>query len=259
MDESTYTATVDILEAELTRTVRLAERTDPDLDIPTCPGWKASRLWKHLGMVHRWAAEIVESRSDVPVDRSSMDMHLPDGNWAPWLAEGSDLLLESLRGVAADQPLWTWGEGADAAWWANRLLHETLIHNADAALALDPDRTAEMPVASVAAAGIDERLENLPSSLGWRDPDATPLRELSVHLHATDEGLGEAGEWMVELGGHPPVLWEHAHDKGDVAVRGPAAVLLLSMYGRLPGDHPDLELFGDPGVWEEFRTVAALR
>jgi uncharacterized protein (TIGR03083 family) len=259
VDESTYTAVVDALEAELARTVRLAELTEASLPIPTCPGWDAAGLWRHLGMVHRWAAEIVRTRSDVVLDRSSMDMHLPaDDLWAPWLAEGADLLLSALRGSAADQPMWTWGDGGDAAWWARRQLHETLVHDADAALALGRDEELAAIQPSVAADGIDERLHNLTASLWWRGADAPALPGICVHLHATDDGLGEAGEWMVTLGGEPPVRWEHAHGKGDVAVRGPAWSLLLSLYGRLPADHPDLEIFGDPDVFARFREIAAL-
>jgi hypothetical protein len=230
VDESTYTAVVDALEAELARTVRLAELTEASLPIPTCPGWDAAGLWRHLGMVHRWAAEIVRTRSDVVLDRSSMDMHLPaDDLWAPWLAEGADLLLSALRGSAAD-----------------------------AALALGRDEELAAIQPSVAADGIDERLHNLTASLWWRGADAPALPGICVHLHATDDGLGEAGEWMVTLGGEPPVRWEHAHGKGDVAVRGPAWSLLLSLYGRLPADHPDLEIFGDPDVFARFREIAAL-
>jgi uncharacterized protein (TIGR03083 family) len=259
VDETTYTTVVDALEAELARTVRLAEMTEPILAIPTCPGWDAAALWRHLGMVHRWAAEIVRTRSDVVLDRSSMDMHLPtDDLWAPWLAEGADLLLSALRGSAPDQPVWTWGDGGDVAWWADRQLHETLVHNVDASLALELDDELRSIDANVAAAGIDERLRNLTASLWWRGADAPPLPQICVHLHATDDALGEAGEWMVTLGGEPPVVWEHAHGKGDVAVRGPAALLLLSMYGRLPADHPDLERFGEDAAWRSFREIAAL-
>ena len=268
MDETIYTATVDALESELARTVRLAELTDPQLPIPSCPGWDAAALWKHLGMVHRWAAEIVRTRSDVPLDRAGIDMQLPDDDqWAPWLAEGADLLLAALRDCAVDQPMWTWGEGRSAGWWARRQLHETLVHDADAALALgeelgiEPERAADC---------IDERLENLAASLFWRGEGGQPQRAMTVHLHATDDGIDEAGEWMVSVvppqsgaGADDPasrsrIVSEHAHGKGDAAVRGPATALLMSLFGRYPADHGELQVFGDESAWEEFREIAAL-
>lgn len=264
----TYDETLDALEYEIARAVRLAEATPPDLDIPTCPGWKARDLWQHLGTVHRWAAEIVRTRSDAPLDRSFVEDDLPTGDtWAPWLAEGGDTLLEALRGCPSEQPVWTWGPGGDAAWWARRQLHETIVHDADAAMALGEDPGIGP---RLAAACIDERLDNLAASLFWRGEDGQVARPMTVHLHATDEGVGEAGEWMISLapsveegsrsGGAPrtEVSWQHAHGKGDVAVRGPVATLLLALYGRLPGDHSELACFGEPTVWEEFRDTVRL-
>ena len=64
----------------------------------------------------------------------------------------------------------------------------------------------------------------------------------SFHLHRTD---GE-GEWTVRLGPDGEVSTEHAHGKGDVALRGPASSLYLWCLNRVPAD--ELEVFGDPAV-----------
>ena len=82
---------------------------------------------------------------------------------------------------------------------------------------------------------------------GAADP---PLADgASLHLHATDDGLGAAGEWFVR-GVDGGVVWEHGHQKGDVAVRGAAADLLLALLRRRPSD--SVETIGDADVWERW-------
>jgi len=263
-----HTTTIDALEAVLATTVALATDTPADLPIATCPGWDAAALWRHLGMVHRWAAETVATRSDVAIDRRTMDMHLPgDDHWAPWLAEGADALLGTLRDTAADEPVWVWADDPRACWWARRQLHETVVHNADAALALGrgTDGAIDVPPA-IAADGIDELLDNLPARLGWRGDEAPALPELTVHLHATDTDgdgarLGDSGEWMVTTS-TDAVTYTHGHGKGDIAVRAPVGHLLLACYGRLPVDGTGAAggaaIFGRPGDWDRFLEVVTL-
>ena len=70
-----------------------------------------------------------------------------------------------------------------------------------------------------------------------------------LHLHATDDGLGPAGEWLVR-GTGGGIAWEHGHAKGDVAVRGPAADLVLALMRRRPSD--SVETIGDAALWEHW-------
>lgn len=258
-----HESTIDALEAELTRCVGLAERTPGDLPIPTCPGWTASDLWEHLGMVHRWVTEIVKERPTEPVSRRTIDARVPtDGLWSPWMAEGADNLLAVLRQTSAEDPMWSWGSDHHARWWARRQLHETVVHDADAALALDEEFA--LP-AEVAADGICELLDNIAVRLTW--PGAKPpTAATTIHLHATDPpdpadpeagaaGLGDTGEWMVSLG-EGSVTYTHGHGKGDVAVRAPVTTLMLLMNRRLDprtiaeqgagAGHDTAEVFGDP-------------
>jgi hypothetical protein len=66
----------------------------------------------------------------------------------------------------------------------------------------------------------------------------------TLHFHATDPRLGAAGEWLAR---RTPsgVEWEHRHDQGDVAVRGPAMELLLVLSRRAALDGSRLEVSGD--------------
>lgn len=253
-----HTATTDALETELTRTVALAERIPDDQPIPTCPGWTAADLWEHLGAVHRWTAELLRTRADSRISRREIELDLSaDRRWAPWLADGADRLLAELRDIGGSEPVWGWG-GSDAHWWSRRQLHETEVHDADAALALG--ETFEVRP-DLAADGIDELLDNLPTRLGW--PGAgVPQRDATVHLHATDAPAGEdaplwqGGEWMITMG-DGAVTYEHGHGKGDAAARGPVSELLLVLYGRRAPDGDMVEVLGDPGALDALVAVAA--
>lgn len=46
--------------------------------------------------------------------------------------------------------------------------------------------------------------------------------------------------------------WEHGHSNGDVAVRGPAATLLLVLLRRLPADGPRVQVLGDGGLLDRW-------
>jgi MDMPI C-terminal domain len=64
----------------------------------------------------------------------------------------------------------------------------------------------------------------------------------TLHFHATDQGLGAEGEWLVRRG-ESGLQWEHGHDHADVAVRGPAAELLQVLTHRAAPDR--VEVLGD--------------
>jgi hypothetical protein len=77
-----------------------------------------------------------------------------------------------------------------------------------------------------------------------------PLEEGdTLHLHATDAGLGEDGEWTVAVE-QGRIAWSHRHGKGSAALRGGSTELLLAILRRRPLADTDVELFGDDAVWE---------
>ncbi len=119
------------------------------------------------------------------------------------------------------------------------------MHRADAALALGADFVVP---AERAADGVSEWLGLLAARPS--EPADNPLADgATLHLHATDDGLGRAGEWFVRGAGER-IAWEHGHAKGDVAVRGPVADLLLALLRRRPSD--TVETIGDAPVWERW-------
>jgi uncharacterized protein (TIGR03083 family) len=228
----------------------LFRSADPATPVPTCPGWTLRRLHRHVGHGDRWAAMIVRERATERVDTESVPNVTPPGNRDAafgWFTDGARMLLEAVASTGADVPVWTFTGPQPAAWWVRRRLHECVVHRADAALALRAPFVVEP---EVAADGVAEWLSLVaarPAGTPGSGQPALPA-DASLHLHATDEGLGAEGEWMVRAA-DGRVVWEHGHGKGSVAVRGSAADLLLALMRRIPGDDPRVQVLGDDVVW----------
>jgi uncharacterized protein (TIGR03083 family) len=164
---------------------------------------------------------------------------------ASWLEDGAVRLAEAVRTAGPGTRVWTWAEEQTAGFWLRRMVHETTVHRADAALAVGgPVEIAP----DLAADGISEWLDILPYLRG-DSPDASGLLAAgqSIHVHAVDPGLGSGGEWLLS-GTADGLRWEHGHEKGDVAVRGSATDLLLLLLRRIPAGDPRVEILGDRAV-----------
>src|SRR5260370_40490257 len=122
-----------------------------------CPDWTLRQLATHVGRAHRWAAEIVATRSAefIPF-RVVPDGRIPDdpARHAGWLREGAERLIATVREAGA-APVWAFARLRPASFWARRMAHETAVHRADAEIA-----TGRAPVidADIAVDAIDERL-----------------------------------------------------------------------------------------------------
>jgi uncharacterized protein (TIGR03083 family) len=244
------------LEAEAALFVEVTRGADPAMRVPTCPEWTLPTLIEHLGRAHRWAATIVSRRAQSLVRfRDTPDRDLPHGaaERAAWVLAGASRLVAAVRDAGPSLPVWSWAAEQTAGFWVRRMAHETVVHRADAELAVG--RPVQI-AADMAADGISEWLEIIPCALD--DADLAALADLpghgeSLHFHATDDGLGEAGEWLVRLT-PSGVVWQPGHGKGDAAVRAAAADLFLLLLRRIPPDDPRIEVLGDPrlvGHWLE--------
>jgi uncharacterized protein (TIGR03083 family) len=237
---------------EIDRLAWVADGADPALPVPSCPGWAMAKLVKHTGIVHRWAAEIVATRSSERLDMRTLDVRLPakESDYAGWLTSGAEPLAGVLRAAGPDAGVWTWGTPRSAVWWARRMTHETTVHRADAEIAAGI-RPQIDPV--TAADGIDEFLANLPTSRRPAEHLGSLPAGASLHLHATDSD----GEWLIRFSGDG-ISWERGHSKATAAVRGPVGPLLLFTYGRVsPGDDR-LAVFGDESVLTAWQEKTAL-
>ena len=161
-----------------------------------------------------------------------------------WLNAGAQLLLDSVDGVGAHTAVWTFIGPMPAQWWIRRRVHETAVHRADAAIAVGADYQL---APEVAADGITEWLERVVIE---GKGESAPLDDgQTLHLHATDDGLGSAGEWSI-VGRDGGIAFSHEHGKGDAALRGSAKDLLLAIVRRQSAADGGIEIFGDAAVWD---------
>ncbi|WP_410609094.1 maleylpyruvate isomerase family mycothiol-dependent enzyme [Amycolatopsis sp. lyj-109] len=210
----------------------------PDTRVPTCPEWPLRVLTGHVGQAHRWAASIVRDGPSPVPDPFDADPGSPD-KWADWLREGAVDLEEAVR-AAGDTPVWTFFGPQPARFWLRRMLHDTTVHHADAALATGRGFTV---APDLAADAITEWLELLcdPVTASLK-PDFAELRGTGQTLRlAPDAGPG----WLITRapGG---VRWTREPAAADVTLAGPVEDLLLVLTRRLPLDR--LAVTGDEAL-----------
>lgn len=235
----TTTDYTSVITAEAEEFADVARAADLSAGVPTCPGWDFAKLLTHTGSAHRWARGVVETRE--PLAPKSIDRQLPDdpAGLPDWLEQGAAALVATLADADPEASCWTWAGDQHVRFWPRRMAFETAVHRWDGQLTAGAPGTFD---ADFAVDGIHEHLLNRPF-LGAIPPGTGQ----TLHLHATDA----AGEWLLTLGPDGlDVRPEHA--KGDVALRGPAADLLLVLVGRRPPT--SVEVHGDPddlGPWAE--------
>jgi uncharacterized protein (TIGR03083 family) len=223
---------------QLRDTITGADLTVP---VPSCPGWNLVQLLRHLGGGQHWAAEVVRTRASAPPDdRYFRDLSADPAGFSPgWLVEEALDLAAALHEAGPDAAMWTPVPGGTAAFFARRFAHETLVHRADATLAVG----GKVSIGEcVAVDALDEWLElgTLPIMFEFHPRQ----RELlgpgrTIHLHATDAA---DAEWLIDLTGDV-ITWRRTHEKAAVAVRGPLTALLMLIYRRIPVT--DVEVLGD--------------
>jgi len=206
--------------------------------VPSCPEWTVERLVRHSGTVLRFVGKIVETGG--PVDARALPRPPAGSLVLQWFEE---MVASTVAALGAREPgdeLWNWaGQPPVTAFWQRRMAHELAVHGADAVLAAG--RLPEIEPA-LAADGVDELLTVLlPAKINAGAMDLEGLG--SFHVHCTDV----EGEWLVAPTG-AGIDVTRVHAKGDAALRGPAADLLLRLCNRGGGG----EVLGDTAVVTAF-------
>ncbi|MFF9277058.1 maleylpyruvate isomerase family mycothiol-dependent enzyme [Streptomyces griseosporeus] len=218
--------------AETARFVTAIRDADLTTAVPSCPDWTLADLVRHTGSVQRWFSVLLRSRIQEPPRTREVDLRLPEreDGYPDWLAESATVAAEAFAATDPDLPMWAWGVDQHARFWARRMLFETLLHRADAELALGLTPAIDR---SLAVDGIDEFLVNLPFATFFA-PKVAELRgpDRTLRFRTTD---GDES-WLVRLrpDGFGLEAVGAAADTADATVRGTAADLLLLVYGRLP-------------------------
>jgi uncharacterized protein (TIGR03083 family) len=242
MDDQTLHATL------ATEARRVLETAADALDrpVPWLDEWTVGRVVGHLASVQRWATWLADHPGE-QIRRRDLDPAPTDASVVDWYAAGVEPMLQAFDGTDLDVVVHTWAGERPRRWWLRRLAHETAVHRWDVdAGAGSPDRASPID-AAVAVDGIDELFENFLPLVA----EAFGGTGQTMHLHATDA----PGEWQLTF--EPDAVHvERMHAKGDVAVRGPAAALLLLLWHRTDTSAPGLEVFGDDDVLELWHQTA---
>lgn len=232
MEQLTHQRYLASVAADAGRLAELVAEGDPVARVPSCPEWDLAELCRHTGMVHRWVAEVLRSRSRERIGWDGLpDARLPDRpeGRAEWLRRGAAEVVDLLGAAGEDTAVWGWAREQHSGWWGRRMAHETLVHRIDAELTLDQPSLVEP---ELAVDNIDELLHNAGAPMARAFPNRDRLRGEggTLHLHCTDV----PGEWLLRR--TPDGFgYEHGHAKGEAALRGPAARLMLLLNKRLPG------------------------
>jgi len=245
------------LDAATVALAALVDREDADLAIPTCPGWTIRQLATHVGRAHRWAAEIVVTRSARFIEFRSV----PDGKSpaeaaerAQWLTAGAARLIDAVRN-AGDDRVWAFGTMCPAVFWARRMAHETLVHCADAQIAAGEAVDIQ---AWQAADAIDEWLTVM-SRLNAEGHDLAAVVPAgsSLHVQVAGPGPGTTDEWLVRHSVHDGFEVLPGRGDGDTTLAGPSAEVLLVLMRRLSPADGAVQVTGNVGLLDRWLQLTA--
>jgi len=235
----------DELEREATA-LGDAAAIDLAAPVPAAPGWDTTELLRHVGLLYVRSSVILRTGTmERPSRRNGMLPDPPEDGVLDWYRTSLAELLVDVRAIDdPERPVYSFAAGHQrAGFWPRRMAQETTVHRVDAEQAVG--RPVEPIAPAFAADGIEEIFTVFVPAFGG---DRSPGDGGSVHLHATDA----ESEWLIRF--EPEgVVAETGHAKGDAAVRGPAADLLLWLWGRRP--LTALEVLGDRGAAERLRQV----
>lgn len=230
---------------ESARFVAAVQHADLSLPVPGCPGWSLADLLRHTGSVQRWFTVLLRQQIQEPPRSRDVDLQLPEHpqEYPAWLAEAAGQAASVFAQTDPNAPMWAWGADQHARFWVRRMLFETLVHRADAELALGLAPGIEP---ALAADGVDEFLTNLPFAAFFA-PGTAQLRgdDRTIGFSRTDG----PGTWLVRLRPDGFGLDPHGtHTSADATVRATAADLLLLLYGRLERTAAGIDTSGDEAL-----------
>ncbi|MFI1168824.1 maleylpyruvate isomerase family mycothiol-dependent enzyme [Streptomyces sp. NPDC020801] len=245
------------IERETLLFAEVVAGADPATAVPSCPGWTLADLMQHVGALQRWFSTLLTRLVQEPPRSRDVDLGLPDRaqEYAAWVAAGVPHVAAVLRDTDPRAAMWAWGEDQHARFWARRMLFETLVHRVDAEHALGRESHID-PVP--ARDGVDEFLVNLPYAHLFA-PTVAELRGdgESVAFQCADPAGHTVEEWRVRL--DPDGFRLLPRDGADAepseahaTVRGPAADLLLLLYGRRTYKDAAFEVRGESAVLDRW-------
>jgi uncharacterized protein (TIGR03083 family) len=225
-----------------------AYERDPQARVPWSDRWSVGTVARHVAGTHHVVAGIVRGRPDASFDLFNALQTPAKGSpeFVDWFRSGTAALVEQLSIVPAEDECWSWyPQGSRVGWWARRMAFEALIHRWDA----DVAQGQEFSVTSdIAAEGIDEYLDVfVAASRSAADAPAGPM----IGFECSDR----SDQWWLDLSepGGRTVFREPR--TSTVSLRGPAAGLLLYVWGRAQAPDAGVEVLGDGAVLEDLQEL----
>lgn len=233
-----------LINVELAR-LGTVEAGHLDAPLPHIDGWTVHAVVGHTGWLCRYVDLCLQSDPDQPPARASVPEPPAGPAVLDWFQEGRAAVTKRANSADLNALRPTFTGPQPARWWMRRLANEASMHRWDAFAASGSPEAID---SWLAGTGIDEVFEVFaPLRLQFPVLDAAGK---TIHLHATDL---DGGEWTVQIGSDD-LTWERAHEKGDVAARGPVSDLLLMLWSRIPPSR--LELFGDSTILDRWQAAA---
>lgn len=228
--------------------------------VPSLPDWTVERVVRHLCRIHLWvAATFAADPTGPPADVATLRAVPKGPDCLPAYRESLDELLAEFDRMDPSTPAASFiGEAVDLSWWARRQAQEVSVHRIDAQDGVHAaGGPAPDPLAVDGAAdGIDEwaRLFLAVRFQQRGGTIPTDLANRTVHIHGTDDPTpADGAEWLISLG-IDTVTIDATHAKGDVALRGSANDLLLTLWNRRPLSA--IDVVGDAAVADRLLAVA---
>jgi uncharacterized protein (TIGR03083 family) len=230
----------------------LVAGADLSVTVPTTPDWDLAQLLRHIGGNLRALETAVRTGTAV----TEPEVQVPDHGGPPggdpaaldaWLASAAARAAETLRQAGPEVQAQLWTVRWPTALWARRAAHDLVVHRADAAGAVGAPYTVAPDLAADAVDEFLDLLASLPPAASAHEGAGAGTADGpggTVHLHATDAGPGQGLEWLVDYA-PPGFTWRRAHERADVAVRGPLPDLLRVVTRRLPPSAEGVEVLGD--------------
>lgn len=200
----------------------LIPSTDLTAAVPGCTNWNAEALIIHLGTVMHRVTEGL-STGVAPITAPPTAPTTPS-ELQTWCSDLVERVLSALSSTDPQATVWMpFAAPARVEIWRRRLTHESMIHLWD----LQQARGETFRVDPVLASdGIDEFLEIVLPRVASAPQFAAPAG--SLHLHCTDVH----GEWWMQCDETGALTVRREHAKGDAAIRGSAAAILLALWNR---------------------------
>ena len=230
--ELTAPALLQLLRAETAQAATALRASDLAAPARGLGRWKVRDIGAHLGGVHRWAARIVDTRSqDGP---SFTKSKLEGSELCDWFDSGTKLLVDVFAANDAGDacPNFNPGSPKTVGWWLRRQVHETTIHRWD----IERPFGEPAPIAAETAIdGIDEFFDVFVRTRG-KQTLATPL-VVSVDGYS----------WTLVPAAKPGRI---EVTRGTTAakasmVSGPADQVLLGLWNRVSVADANLTITGD--------------